>query len=77
MKRKFQLFTNKVTYHMKSGAVLTGYATSFTRHVHSNDLTGVEWKGDRNMPFYTRLADVSAIEIDRALNWRNFFLAPR
>ena len=66
-----KLFAYKVRLHMKSGAILLGYATRLTKRTEGNDLTNLEWRG--NMPFYFRLDDVSAVTVSRVLNWRWLF----
>lgn len=66
-----KLYAFKVKLHLNSGAVLEGYVTRLKKTFNGNDLTGLEWEGD--MPFYFRLADISAVETVQVLNWRKMF----
>lgn len=66
------LHIHKVKIHMKSGAVITSWAYTLVKTSNGNDLTGLEWTGD--LPFYVRLADISAIETKAHYNWRRLFL---
>ena len=65
------IYAHRVKLHMKSGAVLHGYVTRLKKSFTGNDLTGLEWEGD--MPFYFRLADISAVETEQVFNWRRMF----
>lgn len=60
-----------VYLYMRSGAVITGDVTRLKQKHQGDDLTGLSWDGD--MPFYFRMADITAIVTKRRLNWRGLF----
>ena len=65
--RIMDIFKRKrtITFHMKSGAVITEKAYDIKITKDGNDLLGYEINGCGNKLFYVRLSDISAITLNR------------